>query len=58
MLIATAVTPIWDEATGETIEQGKEFKMSDDRVMSLINIGAAKLKVDKSKEGSDEDKEN
>jgi hypothetical protein len=46
MLAAIAVTPVWDEVNESVIKAGEEFKMTDDKVMSLVNIGAAKLKND------------
>lgn len=46
MLAAIAVTPIWDEVKASVIKEGEEFKMTDDKIISLVNIGAAKLKND------------
>jgi hypothetical protein len=43
MLTAIALTPIWNDALEETIQIGSEFRMTDERIISLINIGAAKL---------------
>ena len=40
MLEAIALAPIWDETKGkegEIIQEGKRFKMSNDKIMSLVN---------------------
>jgi hypothetical protein len=44
MLHAIALTEVWDDANEKTIKEGEEFSMTDDRIQSLVNIGAAKLK--------------
>jgi hypothetical protein len=44
MLKAIAVTPVWDEVNETVIEEGSEFSMGDDKILSLVRIGAAKLK--------------
>lgn len=46
MLKAIAVQDIWCDSTEEIIKSGTEFTMGDDRINSLVAIGAAKLVSD------------
>ena len=46
MLTAIAIQPIWNDALEEVIPEGTTFKMPDDRINSLVAIGAAEIVPD------------